>query len=155
MEMPNPATTVLENEAPELHLIFVSLEDWDEIWRRNQFICTGLARKAAGRRILFVGLSRNLLRCLARGDWRALLKNPTWSVPEYPNITVTTALRVMPERYAWGRRCNERLLRAHVRKVAAALGLRQPVLWLNPHTAVHMVGRMAEAGSLYDITDDW
>jgi hypothetical protein len=29
------------------------------------------------------------------------------------------------------------------------------VLWLNPHDAVHMAGRMGEKAVIYDITDDW
>jgi glycosyltransferase involved in cell wall biosynthesis len=33
--------------------------------------------------------------------------------------------------------------------------MRNPVLWLNPHSAVHMVGRMGESAVVYDITDDW
>ncbi len=140
---------------PDLHLIFVSMEDWDDLWRRNQFVCAELARKAANRRILFVGVQRNLLRCVRRGDWRSLWRNPTWQVPGLPNITVTTVLRVMPERYVWGRKFNEWITRRHVRKVAAALGIRAPVLWLNPHSAVHMVGQMGEQGTIYDITDDW
>jgi glycosyltransferase involved in cell wall biosynthesis len=33
--------------------------------------------------------------------------------------------------------------------------MRKPLLWLNPHYAVHVAGRMNEAGVVYDITDDW
>ena len=136
-------------------VIFVSMEDWDEIWRRNQFICAELARKAANRRILFVGIQRNLLRCLRDGQWRLLLRDPTWRVPGRPNITVITTLRVFPERFQWGRRCNEWITRRHIRQAAAALRLFKPLLWLNPHSAIHMVGRMSEAAVVYDITDDW
>ena len=35
------------------------------------------------------------------------------------------------------------------------LGLRNPVLWLNPHDAVHLAGRLDERAVIYDITDDW
>ena len=139
----------------DLRLIFVSMEDWDEVWRRNQFICAELVRRNPTRRILFVGVQRNLLRCIHRGEWSSLWRNPTWRVQEYPNVTVTTTLRVLPERYRWGRKFNEWITRRHVRKVAAALGFHAPVLWLNPHTAVHMLGRMGERAVIYDITDDW
>ncbi len=139
----------------DLHLIFVSMEDWDEVWRRNQFVCAELARRSPSRRILFVGVQRNLLRCLVRGEWAALWRDPTWQVPDHPNITVTTPLRVFPERYDWGRRGNEWITRRHLRKVAASLGLRAPVLWLNPHTAVHLLGTLGESAVVYDITDDW
>src|SRR5258708_15253602 len=33
--------------------------------------------------------------------------------------------------------------------------MQNPLLWLNPHSAVHMAGRMGESGVIYDITDDW
>ena len=144
-----------KEDLTNLHIVFVSMEDWDELWRRNQFICSEASRRSEKRRILFVGVQRNLSQRLLRGAWKSLLENPTWTVPGYPNITVTTALRVMPERYVWGRRFNEWITRTHVRRVAASLGLKQPVLWLNPHSAVHMVGRMSEKLVIYDITDDW
>jgi glycosyltransferase involved in cell wall biosynthesis len=35
------------------------------------------------------------------------------------------------------------------------VGIRQHLLWLNPHDAVHMAGRMGERAVIYDITDDW
>jgi glycosyltransferase involved in cell wall biosynthesis len=151
----SPPVNAAQEGMPDLHLIFVSMEDWDDVWRRNQFICMEIARKSKNRRILFVGVQRNLLRCLRRWDWRALFTNPTWTVPGYPNIAVTTALRAFPERYQWGLGANEWITRRHVRKVAASLRIHDPVLWLNPHTAVHMLGRMGERAVIYDITDDW
>ena len=152
----NPPTPhIIHGARPDLHLIFVSMEDWDDLWRRNQFICAELVRDAENRRILFVGVQRNVLRYLRAGRWRALVRDPTWQVPGQPNITVTTTLRVFPERFRWGRWCNEWITRRHVRKVATTLGLSKPLLWLNPHSAVHMVGRMNERAVIYDITDDW
>jgi glycosyltransferase involved in cell wall biosynthesis len=35
------------------------------------------------------------------------------------------------------------------------VGIREHLLWLNPHDAVHMAGRMGEQAVIYDITDDW
>ena len=53
-------------------LIFVSLENWDEVWRRNQFLCAGLARRFPDRKILFVGLPRDVSHGLRRGRLGAL-----------------------------------------------------------------------------------
>ena len=143
----------LTDEADDL--VFVSMEDWDNVWRRNQFVCAELTQENKKRRILFVGVQRNLLRCLRRGDWRTILQNPTWRVPEHPHVTVTTPLRVMPERFVLGRKINEWITRRHVRRVASSIGFQKPVLWLNPYSAVHMAGRMGESAVVYDITDDW
>jgi len=136
-------------------LIFVSMEDWDDIWRRNQFVCAGYARRFPDSKLLFVGLSRDVSNRLRRLKLGELRGEATWTVPGYPNITVTRPLKVLPNSLGAGRAMNDRMFRSHVRKVAANLGMKSPVLWLNPHSAVHMVGKMGERAVIYDITDDW
>jgi glycosyltransferase involved in cell wall biosynthesis len=136
-------------------IIFVSLEDWDEIWRRNQFLCARLAHRFPDMKILFVVPPRNVARHLRAGRIGPLLGDASWRVPGHPNIIVTSPLRVGPERFGWGIRINQILARAHVRKMAKRFALERPLLWLNPHYAVHKVGRMNEAAVVYDITDDW
>ena len=136
-------------------LIFVSLEDWDDVWRRNQFICSSLAKRFPGMKILFVGLPRNVSHALRRGDLRSLRTQATWSVPGYSNITVTHALKLCPDSVPAGRRINESMARRHILGVAGRLGMKSPLLWLNPHSALHMAGAMGERGVVYDITDDW
>jgi hypothetical protein len=43
-------------------LLFLSLENWDDIWRRNQFIYAELASRHPGMKLLFVaGLSSNVV----------------------------------------------------------------------------------------------
>lgn len=136
-------------------LIFVSLENWDEIWRRNQFVCAELAHRYPERKILFVGVGRNVGRSILGGDLRELVSGGSGSVPECPNITLLRPLRLGPERFAWGRRLNEWITRRHIRRVSHDLGLRDPMLWLNPHYSGHLVGRLGERAVIYDITDDW
>ena len=144
-----------ETNATHPDLIFVSLEDWDEVWRRNQFLCAGLARRFPDRKILFVGLARDVSHGLRRGRLGALRAAPPVVVPQYPNVTLLHPLKVFPNTLAWGRRANQALLRRQVRRAASALGITRPLLWLNPHSAVHMAGRMGERAVVYDITDDW
>ena len=136
-------------------LIFISMEDWDEQWRRNQFVSAELARRHPNAKILFLGVPRNLWRHAARGDLATLFRSPVRSVNEFPNITVSRALRVGLQRFQWGIRLNEFITRRHVRGLAARLGMDRPILWLNPHWATHMICRMGESGTVYDITDDW
>ena len=138
-------------------LIFVSLEDWDDVWRRNQFVCADLARR--GWRILFVGLPRNVSHDLWHGRLRSLFRRATYPAPGVEHVTVTLPLKLLPNSVAVGRRINQWAYRRHVRRTARRLGLGReggrPVLWINPHWAGHMVGRMGEATVVYDITDDW
>lgn len=136
-------------------VIFVSLEDWDQIWRRNQFICSTLARRFPHRRILFVGTPWNLTYHLRRGSVRQLFRRLTRTLEELPNITVTNAPKLLPESFALGRKFNEWVARWHVGCIARRLGIRDPILWLNPQSAVHMADRMGEQCVIYDITDDW
>ncbi len=136
-------------------LIFVSMENWDAIWRRNQFLCSGLAEQNPTAKVLFVGLARDVSHDLRKGRAGALRARATEAVPGAPNITLLRPLKLFPNTLRWGRLANEALFRHQVSQVARALGLRRPTLWLNPHSAGHMAGRMGEARVIYDITDDW
>ena len=136
-------------------IIFVSLEDWDDVWRRNQFLCAGLARRYSGSKILFVGLPRNVSHRLRRGDLSVLQSDAVKAVPGYPNISVLHPLKLFPNTLTLGRRLNEWIARRQIAQAAAKLGLNKSILWLNPHSAVHMAGRMGESAVIYDITDDW
>lgn len=124
-------------------IIFVSLENWDEIWRRNQFVCAELARRCPTRRILFVGLPRR------PGEKVGSLPS------DQPNITFVRPYKVVPTSLPGGRRINQIAFRYMVRQAARSLQFAKPLLWLNPHDAVHMVGKMDEQSVIYDITDDW
>lgn len=136
-------------------LIFLSLENWDDIWRRNQFVCAELARRHPELRILFVGLPRNVGQHLKARKFAPLLAPSTVTLPEFPNITVTRPWRIGPETYDWGLRWNERLYRKHLRRWVRKLCLRDPVLWINSHGAHFLPNHIAHAGLIYDITDDW
>lgn len=136
-------------------LIFVSLEDWDEVWRRNQFLCSGFARRFPDRKILFIAPARDVSNRLRRGRLSELRGKATWKVPGFANITVTQPLKLVPNSLSVGRRLNEAMARAHVRHAAQDTGIVNPILWLNPQDALHLVGRMEERAVIYDITDDW
>ena len=131
------------------------MENWDEVWRRNQFICAAYARRFPQSKILFVGLPRDVSHHARKGTLRQLRTAGTWTVTDLPNITVTRPLKLFPNTLAAGRALNERGMRVHIRRVARRVGLNHPFLWLNPHDALHTAGRMDERAVIYDITDDW
>ncbi len=144
-----------ENRKQIGDMIFVSMENWDEVWRRNQFLCAGLARRFPEMKILFVGTPRNVSHGIRSGSLSKMREKATAAVPGLPNITVTRPVKLMPNSLRSGRRMNEAMARAHVRRVSREIGIKRPLLWLNPHSAVHMAGRMGERAVVYDITDDW
>jgi glycosyltransferase involved in cell wall biosynthesis len=136
-------------------LIFVSMEDWDEVWRRNQFVCAELARRYPLMKILFVGLPRNLSHDLRKLRLTSAREPALRKPPGAENISVAHPWKLFPNTLLAGRKANEQMMRRQVRKLARRLGISRPLLWLNPHFAVHMAGRMGESAVIYDVTDDW
>jgi len=146
-------------------LIFVSLEPWDEIWRRNQFLCDELARRFPRRRILFVGrphflpvLLRQFFAARRGAGLRALRKalfKRFRTLPDYPNICVHTPLRWFPNPIPGAQKWNERAMARGIARAARKARVCDPLLWLNPPDSGYLVGELGERGVVYDITDDW
>ncbi len=135
-------------------LVFVSLENWDDVWRRNQFVCAELARRHPAMKVLFVGLPRNWSHAVRTRQW-ADVRAAAAAVPGLENVTVTRPPKLMPDSLAVGRWVNATLLRRHVRRAMRHLGIAGPTLWVNDHAAGHLVGRLGERAVVYDVTDDW
>jgi GT2 family glycosyltransferase/glycosyltransferase involved in cell wall biosynthesis len=136
-------------------LIFVSLEDWDEVWRRNQFVCAKLVERNPKLKILFVQPSLDLSNALRSGRFARLFRSRERTIGADGRIVCTRAFKLLPNSWTWARKVNEWMLRRHVLSVSRRLGFRSPVLWLNPHDAVHMAGGTGWSAVIYDITDDW
>ncbi|MBM7502734.1 glycosyltransferase [Agromyces aurantiacus] len=136
-------------------LVVVSLERWDEVWRRNQHLVAGLLRADPALRVLFVEppadpthdlRSRRVPR-LGRGrreltDVDGVGAGRLWTLQS----TKWLPRRLDP-------RADERLARA-VMRAADRLGLRHPLLWLNDPGYVGLAERSGWR-TLYDVTDDW
>ncbi len=136
-------------------LIFVSLEPWDAIWRRNQFLCAQLATRFPDMRLLFV---ERLL--FAPNVWRNRQRVGTFSrrfrhVEGFPNVRAFAPLKALPNPFPGGRAWNEFSILQQVKRAAHVCGLRDPLLWLNPYDFGFVVGHLGERGVVYDITDDW
>lgn len=136
-------------------VIFISLENWDDIWRRNQFFCKEFATRFPFRRILFVGPPRDVSHYLRKGLLLNIFYRRFWQNVMFPNITVLQPLKLLPNSIPWCRRFNEWVARKEVSSAVHRLRMDAPMLWLNAHYAVHMAGRMGESIVVYDVTDDW
>jgi teichuronic acid biosynthesis glycosyltransferase TuaH len=135
-------------------LLFVSLEAWDDIWRRNQFLCAGWSQRHPQSKILFVAPPRILPLAIKKRNLGSL-RPKLETAPGFPNIFIYRPLRLIPSTLPATRRFNEWHERAQLRAVASQMGIRHPLLWLNSHFARHMTDQMGEKGLVYDITDDW
>jgi teichuronic acid biosynthesis glycosyltransferase TuaH len=136
-------------------LIFISLERWDDVWRRNQFVCAELARRDPASKILFLTPPRDLSNAVRSRDWSRLRPQREWSPVELSNITVSTPTKALPNTLSAGRAFNARMVRDHVRAMMRRHEVRRPVLWVNDHSAVHLLDSIDAAAVVYDITDDW
>lgn len=132
-------------------LVVLSLEPWDEVWRRNQYLIDGLLRRDAATRVLFVEPPRDRLhdfvthRRLGRGaglrtatgyGGRLCLLQPTKLLPRLAGPAA------------------DALIRREVTRAIRRIGLQHPILWINDAHGAGLVHRSG-APALYDITDDW
>lgn len=147
------------NEASnDRQVVFVSLEPWDEVWRRNQFVCRELTRRRW--EILFVEPAADWSAGLRRGDRAQFERRPMWSPRELEGLAgrvwVTRPVKAAPKTTRTGRVVNAGLLRRHLARRLQTLGWRRPALWINDQRAVCLTGgAMDWSRVLYDVTDDW
>lgn len=136
-------------------LVVMSLEPWDEVWRRNQHLIAGLAHDDPTLHVLFVEPPVDHLHDLRRGAQLTLGRR----------LRPLTADDGAPAGRAWAYRPTKWLPRRldpgaddrrarGVRRVARQLGMADPVLWVNDPDGAAVL-RVTGWRSLYDITDDW
>lgn len=132
-------------------LIVCSLEPWDEIWRRNQFLIDGLMHADPDQRVLFVEPSSDPLYTMARRG-RPRLGLGLRAVPGYDGrLSRLGPTKWLPR--SFGPIANH-LLAGEVLREAARLCMHSPVLWINDPGWAHLVSRTGWP-AIYDITDDW
>lgn len=132
-------------------LVVLSLEAWDDVWRRNQYLIDGLLRSDPALRVLFVEPSNDLLHSALSG--RGIRPGRGLRVADGygGRLHLLQPDKLLP-RIAGP--LADALLRRSARDAARRLGMRNPVLWVNdPGWA----GLAAATGwpSVYDMTDDW
>lgn len=132
-------------------LVVCSLEPWDNVWRRNQYLLDGLLRQDAGLRVLFVEPASDPLYLLRLGQ-RPRLGNGLSAVPSADGRLHRLELTKWLPR-ALGSTA-DRLLARGVIGAARQLRLQNPLLWINDPGWAHL---MVSTGwpAIYDITDDW
>ena len=135
-------------------LVVVSLERWDEVWRRNQYLIHELLGMDTDLRVLFVEPAVDPLYAMVK-----------MHVRRRSGRGLHTITDPVSDGRLWGyeptkllpRRLDPRYDRRIARRIAgltSRLGFHRPVLWINdPGGAwlAHETGWPA----LYDITDDW
>jgi len=135
-------------------LVVVSLEPWDEVWRRNQYLVTELMRADPALRVLFVeppsDVTYAALRRTTPRPGRGLRPGPDLDGVGPSRLWLYEPTKTLPRRVAphYDEHRASRILRA-----ARHAGLVRPTLWINDAG----VAPLLDAGLpvLYDVTDDW
>lgn len=133
------------SEAPS-ELVVCSLEAWDDVWRRNQFLVRELMRRDPALGVLFVEPPLDAVHSVRH---RRRL-GPTGLSPIADRLWRLRPLKLLP-RVAGP--FADASLRRQVLRAAALLGFSRPTLWINDVNYAPLV----ETGwpVLYDVTDDW
>ncbi|RPF26396.1 glycosyltransferase [Georgenia muralis] len=135
-------------------LVVVSLEAWDAVWRRNQYLVAGLLRADPALRVLFVEPPADPVHDVRRRSQPrpgAGLR-PVRDLPGAEGrLWRLQATKLFPRRLDPG--ADARLAVA-VERAATRLGFVEPVLWINDPGGATIL-RRTRWPALYDITDDW
>ena len=130
-------------------VICLSLEPWDEVWRRNQHLASEVLRLRPTLRLLFVGNPVDITWSLRHGRIPELA--PLRAVGDTGRLWAMSPRKWLPRRI-WPR--GDRSLFRQAVAAGRRLGFDHPVLWVNDSTYAPFV---ADTGwpSVYDVTDDW
>lgn len=133
-------------------LVVISLEAWDQVWRRNQWLISGLIGLDPTLRVLFVEPPADPINDMRNARPPSFARHARVH-PEDGDGRLFTfrPVKWLPRR--WDADADARLARA-VARAAQRLGMRHPLLWINdPRAAV--LSTTTGWPTLYDITDDW
>jgi glycosyltransferase involved in cell wall biosynthesis len=129
-------------------LVVLSLEPWDDVWRRNQLLVEALSIGLPDLRVLFVEPPLAALRNFHAGRPPRSARR---SVDRLPGVTALRTVQWTPDRLTpyVPLHSGRAVLRA-----AKVLGFDEPVLWVNNHSLARFALRSGWP-IVYDITDDW
>ena len=130
-------------------VICLSLEPWDDVWRRNQHLASELLALRPSMRLLFVGNPVDILWSLRQGHLPELA--PLHSVGDTGRLWAMTPRKWMPRR-VWPR--GDSSLFRQALAAGRHLGFSRPVLWVNDSTYAPFIPGTGWP-SVYDVTDDW
>lgn len=149
---PTLVTSADHSIAPRC-LVVCSLEAWDEVWRRNQFLVRELTDADPGLRVLFVEPAADPLHELLARRAMPSLRNTgrLRVVSDRPQVIRFRPVKVGPRVFG---RWIDRSLAKQILLAAARAELVKPTLWINDPGMAPLLQHCGWP-VLYDITDDW
>ncbi|CAN5674055.1 hypothetical protein BH10CYA1_BH10CYA1_55070 [soil metagenome] len=144
-------TAQLEVSSDAAHkLVFFSLEDWDQVWRRNQFICSELFARYKNLQILWVSPPYDFSHDPTHIDSRTLRLTVN---PQLPKMSIFKPLKCLPN--VVGKQFNSLTMRAQIESVLGKLGWNDFDVWVNDQKARNYLPKSGIKKLVYDVTDDW
>jgi glycosyltransferase involved in cell wall biosynthesis len=137
-------------------LVVLSLEAWDQVWRRNQHLVAGLLRTDPTLRVLFVEPAADPVYAAIADRAFPRLGAGLRPGPHLPGIDTGRLWLLQPTKWLPRRvdRWADRRWAATVRRAVARIGWRAPRLWVNDLTGMALLDATTWP-ALYDVTDDW
>jgi glycosyltransferase involved in cell wall biosynthesis len=133
-------------------LVVVSLERWDDVWRRNQHLVAGLLAADPDLHVLFVEPPADPSHDLMSRRRPRLGRGVRAVVGVAPGrLHSVRPVKWLPRRF--DRHADGRLARS-IMRAARKLGMRHPLLWINDPGMAPLAERSGWP-TLYDVTDDW
>lgn len=132
-------------------IVVASLEDWDEVWRRNQYLIDSMLHDDPTLEILFVEPPADPIHALRTGR-PARPGRGLRVVDGYGGrLRTLQPTKLLPRRF--GATADAQLARS-VRAAVRRLGWNSPTLWINDPDWLPL---LISSGwpCVYDITDDW
>lgn len=133
-----------------LDIICLSLEAWDEVWRRNQFFAAAVLRMRPDARILFV--EPNIDVPWAIRHRLPIAGNRLRPIGDSGRLWAVSPRKWLPRRlYPHV----DRSLSRQVLRAARRLDMHDPVYWVNDSGYAALLDPYGSTPSVYDVTDDW
>lgn len=134
-------------------ILFFSLEHWDDVWRRNQFICDGLLRRHPDLEILWVGPATDLWRShpgVSSTQKLGIIYKPS---ADLPRLTALRPYKPLPN--IIGKWLNQTCLKIQVNAALQKLGWQKFITWVNDQSTRNILPLPHSTCIVYDVTDDW
>ena len=132
-----------------LDIICCSLEPWDEVWRRNQHLASGLLALRPTARVLFAEAAVDVPWSLAQRRWPS--PSALRPIGDSGRLWAMAPRKWLPRRI-WP--AGDRSLFRQVIAAGRSLSFDRPVLWINDSMYAPMLESTGWP-SVYDVTDDW
>lgn len=135
-----------------MDLVVLSLEPWDDVWRRNQYLVDGLLRRDPDLRVMFVEPANDVLHSLMTGRGVRRGRGLRTADGYEGRLSLFQPDKVLPRAVG---SAADALLRRALRRALKARGMHLGVVWVNDPSWAGLVAQKRRRPALYDITDDW